>query len=98
MSHEGRCAIGATLIVLATTALFASRSPLLDEDDRAAFRAWFTFLADAEFERTSPDVTDCAALVRHAYREALRPHSPDWFRAQALPAPVAFADVRRGPK
>ena len=29
---------------------------LADESDRAAFRSWFTFLADAQFERAADDV------------------------------------------
>ena len=84
---------------LAATAAPAARgvTRLTDDTDRAAFRAWFTFLADTEFERPSPDVTDCAALVRHAYREALRGHSPEWYRRTRLPMPVALPDVRRGP-
>jgi hypothetical protein len=69
----------------------------VDETDRSAFRSWFTFLADAQFERRTPDVVDCAALVRHAYREALRPHSPEWYRRSALPLDVSFPDVRHGP-
>jgi len=32
----------------------------------AAFRSWFVLLADAQFERPTDDVQDCAALVRHA--------------------------------
>ena len=56
-----------------------------DASDRAAFRAWFVYLADAQFYRTTADVIDCAALVRHAAREALRPHTPDWIRQAALP-------------
>jgi len=71
---------------------------LPDESDRAAFRAWFTFLADAEFERTSPDVVDCASLVRHAYREALRVHSPEWYRRNQPPISVAFPDVGHVPR
>lgn len=69
----------------------------LDDSDRTAFRAWFTLLADAEFERRSPDVTDCAALVRHAYREALRAHTPAWFQAAGLPRLVSYPDVRQVP-
>ncbi len=88
------------LIVAATTlvagAASSSRSAL-DDSDRAAFRAWFTYLADAQFERRSDDVTDCASLVRHAYREALRPHTPAWFQASRIPKLVAFPDVRQGP-
>jgi uncharacterized protein YfaT (DUF1175 family) len=67
---------------------------LADESDRAAFRAWFVLLADAQFYRTTPDVTDCAALVRHAAREALRPHTPEWMRQAALPMARVFPDVR----
>lgn len=45
---------------------------LTDEADREAFRAWFTFLADAQFYRHTPDVSDCAGLIRHAARAAPR--------------------------
>jgi uncharacterized protein YfaT (DUF1175 family) len=85
-------------------AVFAASLPaiaqvrLQDEDDRAAFRSWFVFLADAQFYRTTPDVTDCAALVRHAFREALRAHSPEWVRRADLPLVPPFPDVRRSPR
>jgi hypothetical protein len=71
---------------------------LADESDRAAFRAWFVLLADAQFERPTSDVTDCAALVRHAFREALRAHTPEWVRQAALPFTPQFADVRSAPR
>jgi uncharacterized protein len=67
---------------------------LTDASDRAALRAWFVLLADAQFYRTTSDVTDCAALVRHALREALRPHTPEWRRTMALPGGPVYADVR----
>jgi uncharacterized protein YfaT (DUF1175 family) len=60
-----------------------------DAADRDAFRHWFVVLADAQFYRTTADVTDCAALVRHAVREATRTQSPDWLRRAALPGVVA---------
>lgn len=85
---------GLTLALQATGTL-ARRG--LDESDRAAFRAWFTLLADAQFERRTEDVIDCASLVRHAYREALRPHSPAWFQSAKLPRFMAFPDVRQSP-
>lgn len=69
----------------------------LDDSDRASFRAWFTYLADTQFERRTDDVVDCAALVRHAYREALRPHTAAWFQAARLPRLVSFPDVRQVP-
>jgi uncharacterized protein len=67
---------------------------LIDASDRAALRSWFVMLADAQFYRTTPDVTDCAGLVRHALREALRPHTPEWRRTIALPGAPVYADVR----
>jgi uncharacterized protein YfaT (DUF1175 family) len=69
----------------------------VDETDRLAFQSWFTFLIDAQFERATDDVTDCASLVRHAYREALRAHSPEWYRNSRLPRAIAFPDVRHVP-
>jgi uncharacterized protein YfaT (DUF1175 family) len=71
---------------------------LADESDRAAFRAWFVLLADAQFERNTADVKDCAALVRHAVREALRAHTPEWVRRSGLPFMPQFADVRSAPR
>ena len=71
---------------------------LADESDRAAFRAWFVLLADAQFERQTADVTDCAALVRHAVREALRAHTPEWVRRSGLPFTPQFAEVRSAPR
>jgi uncharacterized protein YfaT (DUF1175 family) len=71
---------------------------LADESDRAAFRSWFVLLADAQFERQTADVQDCAALVRHAVREALRAHTPEWIRRSGLPFTPQFADVRSAPR
>jgi uncharacterized protein YfaT (DUF1175 family) len=76
----------------------AAQVRLADESDRAAFRSWFVLLADAQFERATPDVADCAALIRHAYREALRAHTPEWVRRAALPFAPQFADVRSAPR
>ena len=55
-------------------------------------------LADAQFERQTEDVNDCAALVRHAVREALRTHTPEWVRRSGLPFTPQFADVRSTPR
>jgi uncharacterized protein len=71
--------------------------PRLDESDRAAFRAWFTLLADAQFYRPTPDVTDCAALVRHAAREAFRTHDAEWLRRMGLPVAALAPDLRARP-
>jgi uncharacterized protein YfaT (DUF1175 family) len=94
-------ALSTSLFLLASLALRAGATQgapvqvrLADESDRAAFRAWFVLLADAQFYRTTPDVTDCAGLVRHAAREALRPHTPEWLRQAGLPPMRVFPDVR----
>ena len=70
---------------------------LVDESDRAAFRSWFVLLADAQFEQRAPEVTDCAALVRFAFREALRAHTPEWVKRVQLPFTPRFPDVRSAP-
>ena len=84
--------------VLGASAQPSAQVRLADESDRAAFRAWFVLLADAQFERTTPDVIDCAALVRHAVREALKTHTPEWMREAKLPFAPRFADVRSRPR
>ena len=71
---------------------------LHDPADRQAFRRWFTLLAESQFYRgksASPEVDDCAALLRFAYREALRTHDGAWAQAMALPAPVASGEIRQ---
>lgn len=73
----------------------AAQVRLADASDRAALRTWFVLLVDAQFYRPTPDVVDCAGLVRHAVREALRPHSPEWLRQMALPR--VAPDVRDRP-
>ena len=88
----------AALIALTCSARPGAQVRLADDSDRAAFRAWFVLLADAQFERQTPDVTDCAALVRHAFREAMRAHTPEWLRRAGLPFTPQFADVRSAPR
>jgi uncharacterized protein len=88
------CALG--LLMLAAPARAQIR--LADASDRAAFRSWFVLLAEAQFDRAAPEVTDCAALVRFAFREALRSHGPEWARRVALPFAATFPDVRSAPK
>ena len=90
-----------TAVVVATVVAGISVSAqvrLADESDRAAFRPWFVLLADAQFERQTDDVADCAGLVRHAAREALRAHTPEWVRRSGLPFTPRFADVKSAPR
>ena len=70
----------------------------LDDTDRNACRSWLVVLADAQFYRPTPDVTDCAGLVRHALREALRPHNAEWLRRWSIPGMPTYPDVRRPPQ
>ena len=92
-----RTVAAAGLLLLAMSALPCAQVRLTDETDRDAFRSWFTFLADAQFYRPTPDVTDCAGLIRHAVREALRAHTPEWLRLAALPVAAPFPDIRTRP-
>lgn len=87
----------AVLICWAVVTVAPAQVRLADESDRDAFRSWFTFLADAQFYQPTPDVVDCAGLVRHAAREALKAHTPEWHRRAALPAAAPFPDVRNRP-
>jgi hypothetical protein len=70
----------------------------LDDDaDRRAFRRWFTYLAEERYfqpAREGPvEIEDCAALIRYAYREALRAHDGAWASAAGLPVVPAFESV-----
>lgn len=70
----------------------------VDASDRDAARAWFVALADAQFYRTTADVADCAGLVRHALREAVRPHTAEWTRRADFPYPVSLPELRHPPR
>jgi len=84
--------------LIATAPTLTAQVRFGDPADREAFRDWFVFLADAPFYRTTADVTDCAGLVRHAAREAVRPHTADWYRQAALPLVPALPAVRERPE
>jgi uncharacterized protein YfaT (DUF1175 family) len=96
-AHNRRRIILALLLACVAQPV-ATQVRLADESDRAAFRSWFVLLADAQFERRTDDVIDCAALVRHAFREALRAHTPEWVRAGQLPFTPQYGDVRSAPR
>jgi uncharacterized protein len=55
---------------------------LHDGGDRRAFRVWFAAIAEAVAdmppERVPAEINDCSALLRYAYREALRNHDDRW--------------------
>jgi uncharacterized protein YfaT (DUF1175 family) len=71
---------------------------LHDSADRAAFRRWFTLLAEAQYYRkqsSSTEIEDCAALLRYAYREALREHNSAWAKGTALPVAPSADEIRQ---
>jgi uncharacterized protein YfaT (DUF1175 family) len=72
---------------------------LHNAEDRRAFRAWFTALAEAQADRPTEqlpaEIDDCAGLLRYAYREALHSHSENWLAEQHLESLAAFPSVRQ---
>ncbi|HEY7306219.1 MAG TPA: DUF1175 family protein [Bryobacteraceae bacterium] len=72
---------------------------LEDSADREAFRRWFTFLAEIQYftppSQRPAEITDCAALLRYAYREALRLHDANWSAASQLVLVPALESVRK---
>ncbi len=68
-----------------------------DEHDREAFRRWFAYLAEAQFflppSARPAEIIDCAALIRYAYREALRRHDGAWANEAGLDLVPAFDSI-----
>ena len=55
--------------------------------DRQAFRSWFTAIAEHQADEPAqlpPEINDCAALLRYAYREALHAHDETWLSSHTL--------------
>ncbi len=67
--------------------------------DREAFRGWFTAIAEYQALRPPQDVpaeiTDCAALLRYAYRGALHLHTADWLAENKLEALAYLPSVQK---
>ena len=70
-----------------------------DPHDRQSFRRWFTWLAEAQYFQAPasrpPEIDDCAALIRYAYREALRAHDSAWAATAPLPLIPAYDSVTK---
>jgi uncharacterized protein len=92
ISRRSQSAIVSVTLMLDETDFFGDGTPdflrLHSPQDREAFRAWFTALADLQAglppEKLSPEIDDCAALLRYSYREALRRHDDRWLSAQSF--------------
>lgn len=70
---------------------------LTTPQDRAAFRHWFTLLAERQAlsGKLPPEINDCAALLRYAYREAMRRHDSTWASDANLGGLPAASDVAK---
>jgi uncharacterized protein len=67
--------------------------------DREAFRRWFVVIAEFQALRPSKDlpaeVTDCSALLRYAYRNALHLHDAAWFNKTGIVPLQSFPSVAK---
>jgi uncharacterized protein YfaT (DUF1175 family) len=81
---------------------FADGTPdffrLTDPADQAAFRQWFTAIANYQAIRPRADVPseiiDCASLLRYAYREALKRHDDTWFASTGIEISALPGEIR----
>jgi len=71
---------------------------LTNPADRAAFRRWFPSIAEYEAMRPRAEVpaeiTDCASLLRYAYREALKSHTASWFEDTGIEVAAPPGEIR----
>jgi hypothetical protein len=71
---------------------------LTDPADRQVFRRWFTLIADYQAVRPRneipPEVSDCAGLLRYAYREALKRHNDSWFLTTGIDLQAPPGEIR----
>jgi uncharacterized protein YfaT (DUF1175 family) len=69
------------------------------ETDEQAFRDWFTLIAEYQALRSPSEVPreigDCSALLRYAYRNALRDHDEAWTRETRVELPAALPAVEK---
>jgi hypothetical protein len=67
--------------------------------DGAAFRAWFTALADSAatlpIDKLPTEVSDCAALLRWCYRNALHAHDEVWQATVPFAVPPPLPSVQQ---
>ncbi len=71
---------------------------LNDPADQAAFRRWFTLIAEYQAVRPKQElpaeITDCASLLRYSYREALKRHDENWFMASGMEVNAPPGEIR----
>ena len=71
---------------------------LTDPADQAAFRRWFTLIAGYQATRPKAqvpaEISDCAGLLRFAYREALARHDENWFLSTGFEVDAPPGEIR----
>jgi uncharacterized protein YfaT (DUF1175 family) len=71
---------------------------LTDPADQAAFRRWFTLIAEYQAIRprreVPAEIVDCASLLRFSYREALRRHDEQWFMGTGVEITAPPGEIR----
>jgi uncharacterized protein YfaT (DUF1175 family) len=69
-----------------------------DPTDREVFRRWFTLIADYQAVRPRAEIpaeiSDCAGLLRYAYREALKRHNDSWFLTTGIEIQAPPGEIR----
>ncbi len=101
-AHATAKAVAGSRGALAWGDRFADGTPdflrLADPADQAAFRRWFTLIA--EFQTIRPpaevpaEITDCASLLRYSYREALKRHDEGWLQATGIQVSAPPGEIR----
>src|SRR5262249_4023953 len=73
--------------------------PLDLATDRQAFRNLFSVIAEVQALRPAQqlpaEISDCAALLRYAYRNALHMHTADWLAENKLEGVAYLPSVRK---
>jgi uncharacterized protein YfaT (DUF1175 family) len=71
---------------------------LTDPADQAAFRRWFTLIAEYQAIRPKSElpaeITDCASLLRFSYREALKRHNESWLQSTGIEFAASPGEIR----
>jgi uncharacterized protein len=101
-AHQPRTATPAPHSRLDWADSFSDGTPnflrLTDPADQAAFRRWFTLIAEYQAIRPQPElpseIVDCASLLRFAYREALRRHDEQWIMASGMVVTAPPGEIR----
>jgi len=78
---------------------FPNALELETEEDRFAFRSWFTSVASSQVKAIDADWhtvhQDCAGLLRFSYKEALRKHDNAWLARRQYLSLNTIRDVER---